>query len=246
MALVEFSLAHGDLDNVPDGSNHRITDGNYADDASRLAEASLSPDDVDKVFSVGSGTSRSYWIAQEIVSGVPSWVRLDGSGLPTPGTEGQVLTTVGGVWGAADPTGGGGEDLIFSADAFAFNMVLGCSVTSTTPAVLSLDGAAASALNQLVLADGEVVSVTGDIVATNTNPASTNPSAWTIRAVLKKRAGNNVLYLGSITATSNSAGWGLTAAANTSLSSLSLTFTGSATFTTICIAHLRCVKIIDP
>jgi len=120
MTTTVFKDAHKNRSDVPEGFNHHITNGTYVDEAARIAEAGLTADDIDKIYSVGTGTGKTYWAVQAVTTGVPTWVRIDNAAIgdtgPTgstgPAGEAGSPGTVGdtGPMGSTGDTGPAGAD----------------------------------------------------------------------------------------------------------------------------------------
>jgi hypothetical protein len=110
-----------------------------------------------------------------------------------------------------------------------------------TATVLTLDGGAQSAANQLTLVNGEAIAFTGMVVARQQSSAGTASAAWKIDGLIRREgsAATTVLVNSALTVLSNVPGWTIALSADTTNGSLAITVTGAAA------TNIRWVATVD-
>ena len=128
-----------------------------------------------------------------------------------------------------------------NGDAQAGKHVLRRQTADATATVLTLDGGAPSAANQIALVNGEAIAFTGMIVARQQSSAGTASAAWKVDGLIRREgsAAATVLVNSALTVLSNVPGWTLALSADTTNGSLAITVTGAAA------TNIRWVATID-
>lgn len=128
-----------------------------------------------------------------------------------------------------------------NGDAQAGKHVLRRQTADATATVLTLDGGAPSAANQITLVNGEAIAFTGMIVARQQSSAGTASAAWKVDGLIRREgsAAATVLVNSALTVLSNVPGWTLALSADTTNGSLAITVTGAAA------TNIRWVATID-
>jgi hypothetical protein len=128
-----------------------------------------------------------------------------------------------------------------NGDAQAGKHVLRRQTADATATVLTLDGGAQSAANQLTLVNGEAIAFTGMVVARQQSSAGTASAAWKIDGLIRREgsAAATVLVNSALTVLSNVPGWTIALSADTTNGSLAITVTGAAA------TNIRWVATVD-
>lgn len=123
--------------------------------------------------------------------------------------------------------------------------VLRVATTGSTPAELTADEAAASAINKLNLENNSAYAFTGTVVAMRKVSDGTETAAWKIEGLLRRgvNAASTTLVASSVTAISNAPGWTLSLAADTTNGGLSITFTGTSATNIRTVADIQTVEV---
>lgn len=125
-------------------------------------------------------------------------------------------------------------------------LVLGCQTTDATPTVLRSNTSAASATNQLILADNSAVYIWGYVIANVTGGGDTK--SWVLAATVKRGAnaasttvvGSNIILQHEDAGAST---WALAVAADTTNGGFAITVTGQASTTIRWVCNLETTEV---
>lgn len=125
-------------------------------------------------------------------------------------------------------------------------VILGRQTTNATPTILSSDANAASAANQLILANNSAAYVFGYVIANVTGAGDTK--SWIMSATVKRGANAaTTTVVGSIVASqqadAGASTWDVTVAADTTNGGLAVTVTGQASTTIRWACKLETVEV---
>ena len=117
-----------------------------------------------------------------------------------------------------------------AGDAQQATLVLRRATTDATATVLTADGAAASAINQVILPNSSAYAFTGTVVARRQAAGGTQSAAWEVKGLIRREAsaGTTVLVNSALTVIDNTPGWTLALTADTTNGGLAITATGAA------------------
>jgi hypothetical protein len=110
------------------------------------------------------------------------------------------------------------------------NYVLYTSTTNATPSVLTTNGSAAGAANQVVLPNNSSFTFSILVIARQQASGGTSVGSWKIEGVIRREgtAASTTLTNSALTTFSNSPAWNIAVSADTTNGALSITATGAA------------------
>jgi hypothetical protein len=135
----------------------------------------------------------------------------------------------------------GGYYALFNNSIPVTNLV--STTTNATPTVMTIDGLAAGANNQIVLPNNVVALVTGKVSTRDT--LTGNTSTWTFSGAIKRGANAaSTAAVAAITPTlvaqdSGASTWALAVAADTTNGGVKVTFTGAASTNIVAVARVE-------
>jgi hypothetical protein len=117
-----------------------------------------------------------------------------------------------------------------SGDAQTGTFVLRRATTDATATILTTNGNAAAATNQIILPASSAYSFTGTVVARQQAAGGTASAAWKVEGLIRREAnaGTTTLVASTVTAISNVPAWTLALSADTTNGGLAVTATGAA------------------
>jgi hypothetical protein len=115
-------------------------------------------------------------------------------------------------------------------DAQTGTIVIRCETTNATATVLTSDGSAASAINQVILPNNSAFAFTGTIVARQQAAGGTQSAAFKVEGLIRREANAaaTTLVASTVTAISNVPAWVIALTADTTNGGLAVTATGAA------------------
>ena len=110
------------------------------------------------------------------------------------------------------------------------NYVLYTSTTNATPSVLTTNGSAAGAANQVVLSNNSSFTFSVLVIARQQASGGTSVGSWKIEGVIRREgtAASTTLTNSALTTFSNSPAWNIAVSADTTNGALAITATGAA------------------
>jgi hypothetical protein len=119
------------------------------------------------------------------------------------------------------------------------------TTTDATPKVLTVQGGAAGATNQVILPNNSAYAFDGLVVSRRQAAGGTESAAWKVEGLIRREgsAATTTLVASTVTAISNVPGWTLALTADTTNGGLAVTFTGAAATDIRTVANIRTVEV---